>query len=283
MALLWILFVLLFTYALGGVVHPPGIDHSIDCLLPGAFVIAIGFGASPTGVAMAEHVATGMIDRSRSLPMASSAVLVGRVAADVMRDLFVVVLMIDVASVIGFRFHAGPAAALGAITFAAGVGLAFSALNTWLGLLVRDPGSASLAGLFPFIILMFTSSTLVPVATMPGWLSGLRNGQPRRRLGRRLARPVPRGADADPGPPGVRVDRRGAGDPRASHGHPLSPHHRNLNELARTSDDACAKVIYRLSSMLDGYRPSLSRGVGIVVPLPERPVSDPAPPSPGHR
>ncbi len=173
-----VLFVLLFTYALGGAIHPPGIAHYIDFLLPGAFVIAIGFGASQTGVAMAEDLATGMIDRFRSLPMASSAVLVGRMAADAVRNLFVVVLMIGVASAIGFRFHAGLAAALSAVVLAVGVGLAFSALNTWLGLLVRDPESAGLAGLFPFIILMFTSSTLVPVATMPGWLQGFAKVNP---------------------------------------------------------------------------------------------------------
>ena len=39
-----------------------------------------------------------------------------------------------------------------------------------LGLAVRDPESAGLAGLSPVIILFFTSSALVPVATMPGWL-----------------------------------------------------------------------------------------------------------------
>lgn len=173
-----VLLVLLFTYALGGAVHPPGVAHYVDFLLPGVFVVAIGFGASQTGVAIAEDLTTGMIDRFRSLPMASAAVLVGRMAADAVRNLFVVVLMIGVGSAIGFRFHGGLAAALGAICLAVGVGLAFSALNTWLGLLVRDPESAGLAGLFPFIILMFTSSTLVPVATMPGWLQGFAKVNP---------------------------------------------------------------------------------------------------------
>ena len=76
--------------------------------------------------------------------------------------------MIAVASAIGF--HAGPAAALAAVALAVAVGIAFSWLNLLLGLLVRNPESAGLAGLFPVIILVFTSSTLVPVATMPGWL-----------------------------------------------------------------------------------------------------------------
>jgi ABC transporter DrrB family efflux protein len=165
-----ILLVVLFTYAFGGAVRVPGITRYIDYLLPGVIVLAIGFGASQTGVAVAEDLATGMIDRFRSLPIAAASVLAGRVAADAVRNLFVVGLMIAVASAIGFRFHAGPAAALTAVSLAIAAGIAFSWLNLLLGITVRDAETAGLAGLFPVIILTFTSSTLVPLATMPGWL-----------------------------------------------------------------------------------------------------------------
>ncbi len=173
-----VLFVLLFTYAFGGALHVPGVAHYIDYLLPGIFVLAIGFGASQTGVAIAEDLSTGMIDRFRSLPITAAAVLAGRVAADALRNLFVVALMIGVGSAIGFRFHAGPAAALAAVALAVATGLAFSWLNQLLGLAVRDPESAGLAGLFPVIILFFTSSALVPVVTMPGWLQAFAKANP---------------------------------------------------------------------------------------------------------
>jgi ABC transporter DrrB family efflux protein len=78
----------------------------------------------------------------------------------------------------GFRFHAGPAAALAAVALAVAVGLALSWLNLLLGLVVRNPESAGLAGLFPVIILVFASSTLVPVATMPGWLQAFADVNP---------------------------------------------------------------------------------------------------------
>ena len=173
-----ILFVLLFTYAIGGAIQPPGVEHYIDYLLPGLFVLAIVFGASQTGVAVAEDLATGMIDRFRALPMARSAVLAGRAAADALRNLFVLALMTGVAAAIGFRFHAGPAAAVGAIGLALLVGFAFSWLNALIGLLVRDAESAGLIGLFPVIILVFTSSTFVPIATMPGWLQAFAKANP---------------------------------------------------------------------------------------------------------
>jgi ABC transporter DrrB family efflux protein len=173
-----VLFVLLFTYAFGGAVHVPGTARYIDYLLPGIFVLSIGFGASQTGVAIAEDLGTGMIDRFRSLPISGAAVLAGRVAADALRNLFVVLLMTGVGAAVGFRFHAGPVPAAAAVALAVATGVAFSWLNLLLGLAVRDPESAGLAGIFPVVILFFTSSVLVPVATMPGWLQAFAKANP---------------------------------------------------------------------------------------------------------
>lgn len=173
-----VLFVLLFTYAFGGAIHVPGAARYIDYLLPGIFVLSIGFGASQTGVAVAEDIATGMIDRFRSLPIADSAVLAGRIAADAVRNLLVIGIIVAIGSALGFRFHAGPAAALAAVALALTVGVAFSSTNALLGLIVGDPESAGLVGLLPVIILVFTSSTFVPVATMPTWLQAFANVNP---------------------------------------------------------------------------------------------------------
>jgi ABC transporter DrrB family efflux protein len=173
-----VLFVLLFTYTYGGAIQPPGVDRYIDYILPGIYVLAIAFGASQTGVAIADDLASGMIDRFRALPMARGAVLAGRALADAVRNLFVLGLMTGVGAAIGFRFHAGPTAALAAIALALLVGLAFSWVNALIGLLVRDPESAGLAGLFGVIPLIFASSTFVPVATMPGWLQAFAKVNP---------------------------------------------------------------------------------------------------------
>ena len=116
--------------------------------------------------------------------------------------------MIAVGAAIGFRFHAGPAAALAAVALAVAAGLAFSWLNLLLGLAVRDPESAGLAGLFPIIILFFTSSTLVPVATMPGWLQAFAKSQPHHRHHRCAARPVPRRPHRPASHRGARLARR---------------------------------------------------------------------------
>ena len=104
--------------------------------------------------------------------------LAGRTAADAIRNLFVLALMTGVAYAIGFRFHAGPAAAVAGIGLALAVGVAFSWIFALLGLLVRDPESAGIGGLLAVIPLIFTSSTFVPVATFPGWLQAFAKVNP---------------------------------------------------------------------------------------------------------
>src|SRR5262249_22587006 len=89
-----ILLVLLFTYGFGGAVRIPGPTRYVDYLLPGIFVLAIGFGASQTGVAVAEDLASGMIDRVRSLPLASISVLAGPGTADAARNLLLTRLLV---------------------------------------------------------------------------------------------------------------------------------------------------------------------------------------------
>ena len=162
-----VLFVLLFTYAWGGAVHLPGVQRYVDYALPGIWVLALAFGASQTGVAFADDLTTGMIDRFRALPMARSAVLIGRIVADAARNLFVLVLMTGVAYAIGFRFHAGFSAALAAVGLALTLGVTFSSTFALLGLLIGDPESANVGGLLAVIPLIFTSSTFVPIATFP--------------------------------------------------------------------------------------------------------------------
>lgn len=86
--------------------------------------------------------------------------------------------MVVVGYSVGFRFHAGPAAALAALALPLAVGYLLSWISALIGLTVRDPQTAGTASLLPVIPLAFTSSIFVPVATMPGWLQAWANNNP---------------------------------------------------------------------------------------------------------
>lgn len=169
-----LMFVLLFAFvfggAIGGAIPAPNVDY-IDYLLPGIFVQTVIFGATQTGVGLADDLQKGVVDRFRSLPMSRSAVLFGRTLSDTVRNLFVVLLMIGLGYLIGFRFQGGLLAALGAIGLVLLFGFAFSWISATIGLLIRDTESVQSIGLIWVFPLVFASSVFVPVDSMPGWLA----------------------------------------------------------------------------------------------------------------
>ena len=63
-----------------------------------------------------------MIDRFRSMPMARSAVLIGRTTADLVRNILIIGLMTLVGYMIGFRFQAGLADALACVAVVSAFG-----------------------------------------------------------------------------------------------------------------------------------------------------------------
>jgi ABC-2 type transport system permease protein len=178
-----VMFVLLFVYVFGGALKPAlkaqGFPYSYPSyLIPGILVQTVLFGGSGTAVGLSEDFSKGIVDRFRSLPMARSAVLLGRTLGDLVRNAFVVALMLIVGSLVGFRFHNGFVAGVGAILLALFFGFAFSWIFALIGMAVREPETAQVAGFLPMFPFVFASSAFTPVGTMPGWLQAFARNQP---------------------------------------------------------------------------------------------------------
>ena len=172
-----VIFVLLFRFAFGGAIRTPGVEY-VDYLMPGIFAQTVAFGSLGTGIGLADDLQKGLIERFRSLPMARSAVLGGRIVSDLVRNVFVVLLMCVVGFAVGFRVHTNPAAFAGGLVVLLLFGCALSVIFALIGLSVRTAESAQAAG-FPMLApLVFASSAFVPVRTMPGWLQAFAEHQP---------------------------------------------------------------------------------------------------------
>jgi ABC-2 type transport system ATP-binding protein len=175
-----VIFVLLFAYVFGGAVShslPNGVSY-IDFLLPGIFVQSVAFRASQTQIGLSEDLQRGVVDRFRSMPMARSAVLIGRTAADLVRNVLIVLLMIGVGYILGFRFQGGFAQAVGSIAIVSAFGLALSWIFAFVALTVRGTEAAQSAGFIVLFPLVFASSVFVPVTTMPEWLQAFAKSSP---------------------------------------------------------------------------------------------------------
>src|SRR5215212_8591344 len=162
-----VMFVLLFVYVFGGAIGqilPNNIDY-VDYLMPGIFVQTAIFGALQTGVGLADDLQKGLIDRFRSLPMARSAVLAGRTAADTVALTFQVILMGIVAMLVGFSLHEGALEALLAFALVVGVGYTFTWVAAFGGLAVKTVEAVQAATFRLVCAVVFVSSVLVPGST----------------------------------------------------------------------------------------------------------------------
>ena len=173
-----IMFLVLFTYVFGGAVSfSTGDSNYINYLLPGIIIQSSIFAATQTTVGLSVDLSRGMIDRFRSLPMSRAAVLAGRTTADTLRGSFTLTIMIIAGTVIGFRIEDWPSFLAG-LALAIGFGFAFTWISATVGLFVKDPEAAQVAGFIWVFPLTFASSIFVPTRTMPDWLRAFAENQP---------------------------------------------------------------------------------------------------------
>jgi len=172
-----IMFVLLFRYVFGGAIHTDATSY-VNYLMPGIFVQTVAFGSVSTSIGLAEDLQKGLIERFRALPMSRGAVLLGRTTADLIRNVFVIVIMTLVGLLVGFR------PTTGAVSFIAGVLLIlfFAYALSWgfaiVGLSAPNSETAQVMS-FPLIFpLTFISAAFVPLNQMPSWLRGFATYQP---------------------------------------------------------------------------------------------------------
>lgn len=171
-----VMFVLLFRYVFGGAINTGG--AYVNYLIPGILVQTTLFGGAGTCIGLSEDMSKGIIDRFRSLPMARSAVLTGRILADGVRNLMVILLMVGVGCAVGFRFNNGFLPAVASLGVLLLFGMSFSWMFALIGLGVKDAESAQIASFLPIFPLTFAASTFVPLDSMPKWLQAFARNQP---------------------------------------------------------------------------------------------------------
>ncbi len=172
-----VMFVLLFAFVFGGAIPVKGTTY-VNFLMPGIIAQSAAFATFGTAIALAQELQKGVIDRLRSMPMARSAVLTGRLLADTLRMLITILIIVGVGYAVGFRFQNGWLPAVLMVVLATVFGLAICCIAAFTGLAIGDEESVQAFGLIWLFPLTFVSSAFVPVSSMPGWLQAFANNQP---------------------------------------------------------------------------------------------------------
>jgi ABC-2 type transport system permease protein/oleandomycin transport system permease protein len=162
-----IILVLLFRYVFGGAIDTGSVSY-VDFLMPGIIVMTAIFGSLTTGLGLTDDLKAGVVDRFRSLPIARSALLVGRTGADLVTNALTLVLMVVLGLAIGFRPTEPVYEVFLALLLVLAFAYTFSWISAFVGLKVRDPETAQSVGFIWVFPLVFASSAFVPTDSMPG-------------------------------------------------------------------------------------------------------------------
>ncbi|MGW0737860.1 ABC transporter permease [Streptomyces sp. NPDC002851] len=172
-----VMMVLMFGYFFGGAMQVPGGGSYREFLVPGMFVMTMVFGMGETVTAVAADKNRGVTARFRSMPMAPSAVVVGRAVTDMLGSLLALAVLAVTGLLMGWQAHG----TLGDTLLAVGLLLLLRFALVWagiyVGLLMKGPEGITLVQTLEFPVGFVTSAFVAP-ATMPGWLGGIAEWNP---------------------------------------------------------------------------------------------------------
>lgn len=172
-----IMFMLLFRYIFAGAIATEGTTY-VNYLVAGILVQTAAFGATTTAIGVATDLQRGIIDRFKSLPMRSSAVLIGHTVSDLVRNVISSIIMIGVALLVGFRPEANAQEWL----IIGGILLLFTFALSWmsaiLGMLAKSVEAVQWISFVVIFPLTFASSAFVEPDGMPTALRIFAENQP---------------------------------------------------------------------------------------------------------
>jgi ABC transporter DrrB family efflux protein len=123
-----------------------------------------------TAVGLTSDIATGLIDRLRTLPMWTWAILTGRSITDLLTATICAIIVTLTGLLVGWQVPSD----IGGLIAGFGIALLFAFSLSWLGVCVghvaRSAESAQAFGFMVLFPLTFVSNALVPTTGMPEWL-----------------------------------------------------------------------------------------------------------------
>jgi ABC-2 type transport system permease protein len=162
-----IMFVLLFAYVFGGVIHVPGGGNYHEYLIGGILVQTLVFGLMGPGTSMATDLGEGIIDRFSSLPMSRPAYLIGHLTAEFCATLLAITIMIISGLIVGWGINSSALEAAGGFGLLFLLAIAMIWVGTLIGVLVRSADAVQGIAFVTVFPLTFVASTFVPVSGLP--------------------------------------------------------------------------------------------------------------------
>jgi len=118
------------------------------------------------GVATANDMNEGVVDRFRSMPISRLAVISGQVVGQFLEQVLGMVVVVGLGLALGWSPHLGPVAAVELAALMVLAMFAFTWLGVLLGMLVRSADAMQGVGFTVVFPLAFLAGTFVPISGM---------------------------------------------------------------------------------------------------------------------
>jgi len=164
-----LMFVILFAYVFGNVIHIPGGSYHAY-LFGGIAVQTLVFGLMGPGTAIATDLREGIVDRFRSLPMARSAYLGGHFLAELIAAMLAILVLSVSGLIIGWGIHTDLPHALAGYALLVLLAAAMIWIGTFLGVVARSPDAVQGIVFLVVFPLTFVASAFVPLEGLPSAL-----------------------------------------------------------------------------------------------------------------
>ncbi|MFB6087387.1 MAG: ABC transporter permease [Haloarculaceae archaeon] len=170
-----VIFLVLFTQVFGNVATRAlgngGADLSYVTFLLPAIAMQVSLAAAAgSGIGLVNDIENGMFEKVLVTPMRRSAVFLGKTAAELLRIVVQIAIVLVLGVLLGADVATGFVGALGVVLVGILFSLWFVALSNLFAVVTRDQESTIIGANLLQFPLLFVSTAFLPLDAMPGWI-----------------------------------------------------------------------------------------------------------------
>lgn len=171
-----IVWFVLFTASFARIADIPGFRESTGTasyltFFSAAVIIQTVLGsAMQSGIGMVSDVESGYMDKMRVAPIHRSSILLGKVLSDGFRILLQTGVILILGVALGVTIATGFIGVAIIFLFAAGFGIAWSGISTFIGLATRNSEATLMISILTTFPLLFLSTAVMPAPLLSSWV-----------------------------------------------------------------------------------------------------------------
>jgi len=171
-----IIFLVLFTQvfgqiATGAISGGAAGDITYETFLLPAIAMQVSLAAAAgSGIGLVNDMEEGLFEKTLVMPMSRSAMFLGKTAAEILRIVVQIAIILGLGTLLGANVATGFVGAVGIVLIGICFSLWFVALSNIIAVVTRDQESTIIGANLLQFPLLFVSTAFLPLSAMPDWI-----------------------------------------------------------------------------------------------------------------